>query len=170
MVLLVETAEGLEYVIVNRNPGTARRVALPGGRFVSFDGLAVRVREHDLVLAGGTFAEGAGKLVSQPRIGGVLTGGIRRASERGLGWFITPERIAGGPAIAGRTLVVEHGDGTCHGWTLDSLESLPDGTRLHVREEPGFLIDSRDGSARYYQFPQVKAPGPHRFRLCQIAR
>ena len=170
VVVLVETVDGLEYVLVNLNPGSTRRVALPGGRYVSFDGLAVRVREQDLVLAGGTFAEGAGKLVSQASLAGTLTGSVRRTTERGLGWFITPDRLADGPALAGRTLVIEHGDGTCRSWTLDSLESLSDGTRLHVREEPGFLIDSGDNSAQYYQFPQVKAPGPHRFRVGQIAR
>jgi len=73
-------------------------------------------------------------------------------------------------AVAGRTLIVQHGDRTCHSWTLDSLESTAEGTRLHVREEPGFTIDPHDHSARYYQFPQVTAPGPHRFRLAQIVR
>lgn len=168
--VLVETESGIEYIVVNLNPGATQRVALPGGRYVSFDGVAVRVRERELVLAGGTFAEGAGKLVSQPRVSGAVTGAIRRATERGLGWFLTPETPPNTPAFAGRTLVIEHGDGTCRSWTLDSLESLPEGTRLHVREEPGFMIDERDGVARYYQFPHVAAPGPHRFSISQIAR
>ncbi|MGC8638881.1 MAG: hypothetical protein ACP5XB_03255, partial [Isosphaeraceae bacterium] len=155
---------------VNLKPGSTRKVALPGGRFVSFDGVAARVRGRELVLAGGTFAEGAGKFVSQASLAGTLTGSVRRTTERGAGWFITPDHLADAPSIAGRTLVVEHGDGTCRSWTLDSLESTPAGTRLHVREEPGFLIDPRDGAARYYQFPLVNAPGPHRFRLGLIAR
>ena len=70
VVLRVETIDGLEYVLVNLRPGTTQRVQLPGGRFVSFDGLALRVREHGLVLAGGTFAEGSGRLVSQASLGG----------------------------------------------------------------------------------------------------
>ena len=78
VVVLVETADGPEYVLVNLNPGSTRRVALPGGRYVSFDGVAVRVREAELVLAGGTFAEGAGKLVSQASLAGTLTASVRR--------------------------------------------------------------------------------------------
>jgi hypothetical protein len=170
VVLRVETIDGLEYVLVNLKPGTTRRVQLPGERFVSFDGLALRVREHGLVLAGGTFAEGSGRLVSQASLAGTLTASVRKSNERGLGWFLTPDRLADDPAVAGRTLIVQHGDGSCRSWTLDSLESTPEGTRLHVREEPGFTIDPHDRSARYYQFPQVTVPGPHRFHLAQIVR
>jgi hypothetical protein len=39
-----------------------------------------------------------------------------------------------------------------------------------VREEPGFEIDVHTREARYYQFPRVTAPGPHRFRLADLAR
>ena len=77
VVLRIETIDGLEYVLVNSRPGTTQRVQLPGGRFVSFDGLALRVREHGLVLAGGTFAEGSGRLVSQASLAGTLTASVR---------------------------------------------------------------------------------------------
>jgi hypothetical protein len=170
VVLLVEADGVQEYLLVNLKPGSTCLAALPGGRYVSFDGLAVRLRQQELVLAGGTFAEGAGKLVSQATLEGEVTSSIRRSSERGRGWFLTPERLTDNPAIRGRTLVVKHGDRTCRAWTLDSLETTPEGTRLYVWEEPGFLIDPQDGSARYYQFPQVRAPGPHHFSLGLIAR
>jgi hypothetical protein len=39
-----------------------------------------------------------------------------------------------------------------------------------VREEPGFEIDAHTREARYYQFPGVTSPGPHRFRLANLAR
>jgi hypothetical protein len=170
IVVLVETVDGPEYLVVNLRPGTTKRVQLPNGRYVSFDGLALRVREQGIVLAGGTFAEGSGRLVSQASVAGTLTNSVRQRTERGQGWFLTPDRLSDDPALAGRTLIVQHGDGTCRSWTLDSIESTPQGTRLHVREEPGFEIDPHGGEARYYQFPQVRAPGPHRFRLAQIAR
>jgi hypothetical protein len=170
VVVLVETVGGPEYVMINLEPGTIRRVALPGGRYVSFDGQAVRVRENGLVLAGGTFAEGAGKLVAQPSLAGRLTCSVRRRTDRGLGWFVTADRLRDDPALAGRTLTVQHGDGTCRSWTLDSIEEGAEGTRLHVREETGFTIDPSDGTAHYFQFPQITVPGPHLFRLSEIAR
>ncbi len=170
VVLRVETIDGLEYVLINLRAGQIQRVELPGGRFVSFDGLALRVRERGLVLAGGTFAEGSGRLVSQANLAGTLTASVRQTSDRGLGWFLTPDRLPEDTAIAGRTLIVRHGDGSTRSWTLDSIEATGQGTRLHVREEPGFMIDSRDQTARYYQFPQVSVPGPHRFYVAQIVR
>ena len=155
--------------MINLRAGQTQRVELPGGRFVSFDGLALRVRERGLVLAGGTFAEGSGRLVSQANLAGTLTASVRQASNRGLGWFLTPDRLPEDTAIAGRTLIVRHGDGSTRSWTLDLIEATRQGTRLHVREEPGFMIDSRDQTARYYQFPQVSVPGRTGFtwpRLC----
>ncbi|MBV8487752.1 MAG: hypothetical protein JO161_05690 [Planctomycetaceae bacterium] len=168
--VVVESIDGVEYVLVNLEPGTVRRVQLPGGDYVSLDGLAMRVRQREIVLAGGTFAEGSGRLVSHPRFSGQIVASVRQPSQRGLGWFVTPDHTIDASSVEGKTLVVQHGDGTCHSWTLDSAETTPEGTRLFVREEPGFLIDQSDHSARYYQFPMVSAPGPHRFRIAQISR
>ena len=44
------------------------------------------------------------------------------------------------------------------------------GARLYVREEPGFELDPVSRAARYYQFPQAGAPGPHQFRVGRISR
>jgi hypothetical protein len=170
VVLRIETIDGVEYLLVNLRPGTLQRVELQPGRFVSFDGLGLRVRERGLVLAGGTFAEGSGKFVSQPSLAGTITASGRPSVKGELGWFFTPERLVDHAAAAGRTLIVRHGDGSSRAWTLDALELTPRGTRLLVREEPGFTIDSHDHSARYYQFPHVMAPGPHRFALALLAR
>ena len=160
VVVLVESVDGPEYLLVNLEPGTHRRVQLPSGRSVSFDGLALRVRADGLVMAGGRVAEGSGKLLTQSSIAGTLSGSVRRRTERGRGWFLTAGPVEADPGIAGRTLVVQHGDGTCRSWTLDSIESSPEGTRLHVREEPGFAIDPQTQEARYYQFPQDRRARP----------
>jgi hypothetical protein len=170
VVVMVEDETGPEYLLVNLTPGTTQRVPLPGSRYVSFDGLALRVRADGLVLAGGTFAEGSGKLVSQASITGGLSASVRRPNGRALGWFETPERLPEAPSLVGRTLIVQHGDGTCRSWTLEAIEPTPGGSRLHVREEPGFEIDAYTHEARYYQFPRVTSPGPHRFRLADLAR
>ncbi len=170
VVVMVEDETGPEYLLVNLEPGTTQNVPLPGSRYASFDGLALRVRADDLVLAGGTFAEGSGKLVSRANIAGTLTASVRRPNGRARGWFETPERLPDDPALAGRTLIVQHGDGSRRSWTLEAIESSPGGSRLHVREEPGFEIDAHTREARYYQFPGVTAPGPHRFRLADLAR
>ena len=170
VVVLVESPEGTEHMIFNRKAGTPIKVQLANGRYVTTDGLAVRVRGDDVVLAGGTYAEAAGKLVSHPSVRGTVTAVERRSSERGRGWFLTPGNLPEGLGATGRTLFVEHGDGSVRSWTLDSVEPTPEGTRLHVREEPGFRIDAATGAASYYQFPMTTSPGPHRFRLAQMSR
>ena len=96
----------------------------------------------------------------------------RGVSAAGHGWFLTAAPVPDPGALVGRTLLIRHGDGTTRGWTLTQVENLPDGSgaRLHVHEEPGFLIDPQTGIARYYQFPRNSAPGPHAFHVSRIAR
>ena len=123
------------------------------------------------MLAGGTYAEAGGKLVSRFRESPAsITGAVRKRNERGRGWFVSPDKLPDDPAATGRTLIVEHGDGQHRSWTLDSIETDPEGTRLHVREEPGFQVDPDTGEAQYYQFPRTSSPGPTVFDLSQIAR
>jgi len=172
IVILIDSPEGSEHLIINKTPGVAARIQLANGRFVTTDGLVTRIRGDDVVLAGGTYAEASGKLTSSTNLGGEITGSSRQLSERGRGWFLTPSKLppVDAAAVKGRTLIVEHGDGSFRSWTIDSIETSPEGTRLHVREEPGFLVDPKTGTAQYYQFPRNSAPGPHRFRIAWIAR
>ena len=172
IVILVDSPEGSEHLIINRTPGVAARVQLANGRFVTTDGLVTRIRGDEVVLAGGTHAEASGKLVSGINIGGVITGASRKLSQRGRGWFLTSSKLPSidTASVKGRALIVEHGDGSFRSWTLDSIEPSSEGTRLHVREEPGFLVDPKTGAAQYYQFPRNAPPGPHRFRIAQITR
>jgi len=170
VVVLVETPDGPEHLILNREPDALVHVRLASNRRVTTDGLAVRVRDKGVTLAGGSYVEAAGRLVSHARLAGTIKAVVRQKNERGRGWFLSPEKLPDDPSATGRTLIVEHGDGRRRSWTLDSIESAPEGTRLHVREEPGFEVDPMTGEARYYQFPRTSAPGPHRFRVSQISR
>ena len=172
VVVYLETAEGREHVVVNLTPGTARKVQLADGRHLATDGLAVRVSDRGLVLAGGTFAEMSdGRQVRQEPATGIIRGVVRQLSGPSRGWFESDASIPDASALAGRVLLVRHGDGTVRGWTLHEVQNIDRGARLFVREEPGFELEpGRDGEARYYQFPRTSMPGPHRFRIARIAR
>jgi len=172
VVVLVESPEGSEHLIFNRTAGKPVRVQLANGRYVTTDGLAVRVRGDEVVLAGGTYVEAAGGLVSQKAVRGTIAATGREPTERGRGWFFTRDAVpeASAASAVGRTLFVEHGDGSVHAWTLAAIEPADGGTKLHVREEPGFSIDAATGSAEYYQYPLATAPGPHKFRLALLSR
>ena len=121
-------------------------------------------------MAGGSFAETAGRRVAHAAVRGKITGATRGSSETGRGFFLADAPLADAPSLVGRVLLVRHGDGATRGWTLDKVENTPDGARLFVREEPGFLIEPRTGEAQYYQFPRNALPPPHRFGVPRISR
>ena len=168
--MYLETAEGKEHLVVNLTPGTPRTVPLADGSSLTTDGLAVRVSDRAMVLAGGTFAESSGRQVRQVKVTGKIRGVVRRNSAESRGWFEADAPLPDPDLLAGRVLHIRHGDGTTRGWTLQKVENTAEGARLHVREEPGFELDPQTQAARYYQFPRDVAPGPHLFRVSKIAR
>lgn len=167
-VLVVEGNGGVEHLVLNTTPGESRSVSLADGRILTTDGLAVRVREDGLALAGGSFARVDTREVRREAI----TGTIRLAvpDDQGRGVFATDARCPDTAALSGRTLIIQHGDGTARAWTIAAVEALEDGTRFHVRESPGFQLDRHTDEARYDHFPGATHPGPHRFRVATIAR
>jgi hypothetical protein len=171
VVIYLETPEGAEHVVINLDPGNVQDAPLAGGQRLRTDGLAVRLTGRSLVLAGGSFAETAGRRVEQQPARGTITGAFRRLSTGSRGWFETDEPLPEPASLAGRILLITHGDGTTRGWTLVRVENIEGGARLHVREEPGFELESSRGrAAHYYQFPRVVAPAPHRYRISRTIR
>jgi hypothetical protein len=171
VVLLLETAAGTEHLVVNVTPGTRQTVRLSGGEPLQTDGLAVRETAEGLVLAGGTFARTSGCAVRQPRAEGTIRRAVRAVEGDARGWFEADAALPDPESLAGRALLVRHGDGTTRGWTIARAENTPEGrARLLVREEPGFQVDPQSRDAVYYQFPETRAPGPHHFRVARIAR
>ena len=171
VVLYLETADGPEHLVINLRPGTPRSVELADGRTLTTDAWVVRARRTELIAAGGSVASTPDAAVNQPYVTGRILAAARFTSAEGRGWFETDAAIPDDPGLAGRTLIIRHGDGTTHGWTLLRVEPAAEKrTRLHVREEPGFLIEGDDRHARYYQFPGNTSPGPHAFGISTIRR
>ncbi len=170
VLLSVETAEGMEHLLVNLTPGTVREAHLFDGRLIRTDGLAVRVRSNGLRLAGGTFAEMDGLRVGLIRSAGTIrsTGRARNGASRG--WFETVEPLPDPTTLKGQVLIIRHGDGSSRGWTIQSAANRPGaGARIEVVEEPGFQVDPQSGDAVYYQFPRTRAPGPHVFSVSKLS-
>ena len=171
VVLYLETLDGPEHLVVNLRPGTSRTVQLADGRDLTTDGHVVRLRRDEMMLAGGTVASASGIAVRQPWHSGNVLAAARFSTPEGRGWFETDAAIPDDPTLVGRTLLIRHGDKTTHGWTLTRVEPLAGKrVRLHVREEPGFLIEGHDRAAHYYQFPRTRSPGPHTFSIATIKR
>lgn len=171
VVLVVETSAGAEHLVINLQPGTAQTVTLASGDKLTTDAVAVRVNAAGMTLAGGSFAETGGLRVEQRPHVGTITAAVRRGDASGRGWFETKLTANDPDSLAGRVLLIRHGDGTTRAWTLERVENSTRGTLLHVREEPGFALgQSHPAEARYYQFPKLTVPGPHEFSIGTIAR
>ncbi|MDB5349226.1 MAG: hypothetical protein JWN86_473 [Planctomycetota bacterium] len=169
--IAIEASEGVEYLVLNGSPGEACETDLPDGRVVKTDGLAVRITKAGPTLAGGTFVQVGDSRLIQARITGtvVASGRVERGPARGQ--FRVSESLSKPEQVAGRTLLIRHGDGSSRGWTLVSAENLAEGgARLFVREEAGFRIDPESKVARYDRLPGTLVPGPHRFAIPRIAR
>ena len=171
IVLAIETIEGTEYLAVNSNPGEVRDVTLPDGRALRFDGLAVRVATAGPILAGGTFAEVDERRVALETIRGHVVAAGRSDKPGARGVFRVSDALANPGEVAGRTLIIRHGDGSSRGWTIVSAENLDEGgARLHVFEEAGLRIDPESAIGHYERFPGGIVPGPHAFGVSRIAR
>ena len=170
VVLYLETPDGPEHLVVNLRPGATRSVPLADGRELTTDAFVVRLRRDELMMAGGTVASASGVAVRQPLFAGTILASARFPTPGARGWFETAASLPVDPSLVGRTILIRHGDQVAHGWTIARVESVAGRVQIHVREEPGFLIEGDDRSARYYQFPNASHPGPHAFTIATIRR
>jgi hypothetical protein len=171
VVLVLETVDGTEHLVLNLRPGTDQQVHLADGRLLRTNGLAVRATGPSLILAGGTYAEVDGRRVQQSRCAGTIRGAVRQPSQGARGWFETDAAVPDPGTLEGRALLIHHGDGSARGWTIVRASAMPEGrTRFYVREEPGFSLDPKTGAAQYYQFPRASIPGPHQFWVAKVTR
>lgn len=165
--LVIETDEGTDHLVLNLRPGQDQTLRLADGRTLNTNGLLTRVSATELIVAGGESASIDGIAAQASRAAGVI-----RAVRPGHG-FETDQLLPDPESLSGRTLLIQHGDGTSRGWTLDRVENHP-GTKptaqLHVREETGFQIDPRTGFAHYDAPFDQPHPGPHTFVIARIAR
>jgi hypothetical protein len=169
--IAIETDQGPEFLVINTRPQASQAVPLGERGVLRTDALAVHITNHQLIQAGGTYAEFRQRRSTAPPQWGSLTSAARAPSATARGWFETATSVDSPERAAGRTLVVRHGDGSSHAWTIDKITSpAVDRSRIDVVEEPGFTIDPATGDAIYYQHPRTRVPGPHLFRVCHITR
>lgn len=170
VVVSVETVDGPEHLAVNLSPGSTVTARLADGRVLVTDGLAVKVTATGLVLAGGTYAECTGLAARQRPAGGRVAAAVRQPGGEGLGWFESDTPLPDPESLAGRALLIRHGDGTTRGWTLLRVENTARGARLYVCEQTGFRLEGPTGPATYDLDPRKSFPAPHDFRISRVAR
>jgi len=65
-----------------------------------------------------------------------------------------------GPTV-GTVLVLDHGDGRTHGYTVASVEKAGAGSRIVTTQDPGFEYDADTQTAQYKFFPHHTHTGEH---------
>ena len=143
-------------VIALDRPATVHREKLSfQGRYGFVRVRAGRVTEAHLV--GGTQLRfGNVELKGPAGWRGSIRKVIRSRSNGAGGAFEVAERVP--PDCAPCTLIVHHADGTVHGYNVIRIESMARGSRLFVREDPGFEM-TRDGKTEFLRYPQRTIQG-----------
>ena len=95
------------------------------------------------------------KLTGAPGWSGVVRGVSREATKTTRGSFDVAETLA--PEQEGAALLIEFADRTVRGYNIAKIEPLAQGSRIHVVEDPGYVV--KGGQVELVTFPQRKIKG-----------
>jgi len=98
---------------------------------------------------------------------GVLTGTLRVEAGDDLDAFVTPAKLPGADALAGRTLMVDQGGLLVQSFRIDRVEQRDGRTLVHSRDEPGMTIKS--GLVKLEYYPCWGIRGEARFKIAGSA-
>ena len=94
------------------------------------------------------------------KTGGPLTGAISGVQRKEAGdesnAFVTDAELPDAAALAGRTMIMIHGDTTAHGYTIERVERVGDKTLIHVLDEPGLEIGEDETKMIYFPHRTIK--------------
>ncbi len=176
----VRQAPPIKSVSVLQTEGTGRAIAVETAGFVDVigvlaDGLKgaykgvsfemsgcvgrVRVVGEEVISAysTGLVAFGDFRLETKSRQAPLV--GVERGGDAGA-LLIAEDWTDPAPA-ASTVLIVDHGDGWTHGYTVASVEKTATGSRIVTREDPGFEYDAAAKTAQYKFFPHHAHTGDH---------
>ena len=77
--------------------------------------------------------------------------------------FVTASQLPEETDLSGEILIITHGDGTAHGYTIDRVERSGGTTLIHVVDESGLEI-AEDETKMVY-FPHRTIKGTNTFRI-----
>ena len=151
---------GRDYFVMALDAPMARTFQTADGP-LAFDGAygLVRVKKDGTraeahLVGGARLSLGGALLEGHPGHSGRILKVVRQRSENSGGWFEVEAKLSG-PAQS--ALIVEFSDRTVRAYNVTLVEATPEGTRLHVAEDPGFVIE--DGRVRLLTFPHRDVAG-----------
>ena len=173
VVLTVESADGVDHLVVNLRPGT--KLTVGSRRWADRDDRwpGAPVRTGGPPTCRWDLREGRARSRSATTVFPVESSDpAGQIDAEGRGWFEVEGPSALFARVEGRTLLIRHGDGSLHGWTITSgrrPEQVPRPARWSVRN-PASRSTRPTDEGRYYQFPGITVPGPHTYTISQLSR
>ena len=166
VVLVVDLGEVTDVVGLN-----ARDVrGVWAGREMHMDGPLshIRLRDGEVVAAytTGTVSCGDLSLHVPPPAEAPLVGVER--TEGGGAVLVGADWMDPAP-LPGTVLILDHGDGQTHGYTVAGAEATEGGTRIRTVEDPGFEHDAATGRVKYVYHPHSEHAGPQVVRRLHSA-
>ncbi len=104
------------------------------------------------------------ELTAEPAPGGSIVGVVR---EKNRFAFRVAEKLPGGKALAGRTVLVTHPDGSTHGYVASGVEAIAGGSLILLDDDPGFAI-REDGKTEFLYYPQGEQEGSNTYRVLTV--
>ncbi len=171
--LEVVHADGTDYILSTAVGAQApMELQLPGGT-LKCDGTVGLLRLHEgrvtaaSVVDGTTLTYGGFSVaVPYPAIAGTVVGmEIDEAARRYA--LVVDRELPASEAVAGRFVLVTHGDGSSHGYEIAGSQQRGDEHLLHLTDDPGFRLNP-DGQTEFVYFPHNTISGPNSFRLSSV--
>jgi len=163
--------EGERDLIICCTEETAgEMVTIPADPPVEFTGRTgfVRLRGEEVLTAymldGTRLHCGEFTMVTEPAPEGAIAGVVREEDRFG---FQVAERLPGGKALAGRTVLVTHPDGSTHGYVASGVEVIEGGSLILLDDDPGFSI-REDGKTEFIYYPQGEQEGSNTYRVLTV--
>jgi hypothetical protein len=170
VVLEVVHQAGTDYVVSSPVEG-GREVSLQvNGKTLHCDGRFGLVRVHNerltvAYLTDGTFLR-YGKFMLECRqksdAGKILE--VLRDEKNGQYALVVDTKLTPGEALAGSYMIVTHGDGTTHGYEIESVRNEGNRGIVQLADDPGFRLND-DGATEFLYYPQNTIEGENQFRI-----
>ena len=153
IVRIDRASRGIDYVVAALDDAAAldQPPLVFRGRFGMLRIKGDRVLEAHLV-GGELLRFGSFDLTAEAGWRGEIRGVARMRGGDSRGYFDVAETIPADVSRLGRAVIVHHPDGTLHGYSVVRIEKTDGGSRLFVREDPGFKITA-DGSTKFLCHP-----------------
>jgi hypothetical protein len=159
-----------DIIICCTQEAATEAVVIPGDPAIEFSGRTafLRLRADELITAymlDGTLLRcGDFTMTTDPAPEGAIEGVVREGNRFA---FRVAERLPPGKALAGRTVLVTHPDGSTHGYVATGAEPTQGGSLILLADNPGFAIHE-DGKTEFLYFPQGELEGSNTYRVLTV--